>query len=86
MNFSVDVYEQSADKYCVKLTARVSAIESKIGKALGLLSEVLTTSRLDSEREITDILRQRRTGMFQQIVNNGHVSALGRAASPRPLL
>ena len=81
MNFSVDVYEQSADKYCVKLTARVSAIESKIGKALGLLSEVLTTSRLDSEREITDILRQRRTGMFQQIVNNGHVSALGRAAS-----
>lgn len=81
MNFSVDVYEQSADKYCAKLTARVSAIESKIDRALELLAEVLTTSRLDSEREITDILRQRRTGMLQQLVNNGHVSALGRAAS-----
>ena len=34
MNFSVDVYEQSADKYCAKLTARVSAIESKIDRAL----------------------------------------------------
>ena len=81
MNFAVDVYERSADRYCAKLTARVSAIESKIDRALELLAEVLTTSRLDSEREITDILRQRRTGMLQQLINNGHVSALGRAAS-----
>lgn len=81
MSFSVDVYEQNTEKYSTKLTARVSAIEGNLGKALGLLAEVLTSSRLDSEREITDILRQRRTGMMQQLVNNGHVSALGRAAS-----
>ena len=81
LSFSVDVYERSAERYCAKLTARVSALESSMGKALGLLSEVLTGSRLNSEREITDILRQRRTAMQQQLVNNGHASAMGRAAS-----
>ena len=80
LSFSVDVYERSAERYCAKLTARVSALESSMGKALGLLSEVLTGSRLNSEREITDILRQRRTAMQQQLVNNGHASAMGRAA------
>lgn len=81
MSFSVDVYERSAEEYCAKFTARVSAIESKIGKALELLGEVLTASRLDSEKEVTDILRQRRTSMMQQLMNNGHVSAIGRVSS-----
>lgn len=81
MSFSVDVYERSAEEYCAKLTARVSALEGKLGKALELLGEVLASSRLDSEKEVTDILRQRRTGMMQKLMNNGHVSALGRAAS-----
>ena len=81
MSFSVDVYERSAEEYCAKLTARVSALEGKLGKALELLGEALASSRLDSEKEVTDILRQRRTGMMQKLMNNGHVSALGRAAS-----
>lgn len=81
MSFSVDVYDNSAESYRAKLTARVSALEGSIGKALGLLAEVLTSSRLDSEREITDILRQRRTGMMQQLMNNGHASAIGRAGA-----
>ncbi len=81
MSFSVDVYERTTGEYAAKLTARVSALESKIDKALSLLGEVLTESKLGNEREITDILRQRRTGMLQQLVNNGHVSALGRVAS-----
>ena len=42
---------------------------------------MLTGSRLDSEKEVTDILRQQRTGMMQQLMNNGHVSAIGRAGS-----
>ena len=41
LSFSVDVYERSAERYCAKLTARVSALESSMGKALGLLSEGL---------------------------------------------
>ena len=77
----MDVYERNAEEYCAKFTARVSAIESKIGKALELLGEVLTASRLDSEKEVTDILRQRRTSMMQQLMNNGHVSAIGRVSS-----
>ena len=81
MSFSVDVYDNSADSYRAKLTARVSALESGIGEALGLLAEVLRSSRLDSEKEVTDILRQKRTGMMQQLMNNGHVSAIGRAGS-----
>ena len=81
MSFSVDVYDNSAESYRAKLTARVSALESGIGKALGLLAEVLRSSRLDSEKEVTDILRQKRTGMMQQLMNNGHVSAIGRAGS-----
>ncbi|MFR5783168.1 MAG: hypothetical protein ACLUEK_15800, partial [Oscillospiraceae bacterium] len=81
MSFSVDVYDNSAESYRAKLTARVSALESSIGKALGLLAEVLTGSRLDSEKEVTDILRQKRTGMMQQLMNNGYVSAIGRAGS-----
>ena len=81
MSFGLNVYEQNTEKYSAKLTARVSAIEGNIDKALGLLAEILTSSRLDSEKEITDILRQRRTSMMQQLMNNGHVSALGRAAS-----
>lgn len=35
MSFSVDVYDNSAESYRAKLTARVSALESSIGKALG---------------------------------------------------
>ena len=81
MSFDVNVYEVSASKYRAEFTARVSAIESKLDKALGLLGEILTSSRLDSEREITEILRQRRTGMMQQLINNGHSASIGRAAS-----
>lgn len=81
LSFSVNVYERGSRDYCAKLTARVSALESSMDKALGLLSDILTGSRLDSKKEITDILRQRRTAMQQQLVNNGHASAIGRAAS-----
>ena len=44
MSFDVNVYEVSASKYRAEFTARVSAIESKLNKALGLLGEILTSS------------------------------------------
>ncbi|MBU3806448.1 MAG: insulinase family protein [Candidatus Fournierella pullistercoris] len=54
-------------------------LEEKLPQGLALMQEIVAHSKLDNPERMQEILRQNRTGLFQQLVMSGHQAAIGRA-------
>ncbi len=64
-------------KFCLSF----SALEEKLGDALALAAEILTNTCFTDEKDVHDILRQKKMGMLQQITMGGHIAALNRVSA-----
>lgn len=63
------------------LNVSVSLLEHRKAQARDLVSEVLRTSRFDDTRAVCNLLRQRRLGLEQAMVDSGHAYAARRCAA-----
>lgn len=68
----------SANNYDVKLRVSFSALETKLEDATKLVCEILSETKLDNETSVVEILRQEKTGLFNDILMSGNAAALRR--------
>ena len=70
-----------AGKYSLKLTAHMSALDSRLDEAAELLRDILTSTSFENEDEAHEILRQNKTTLFMTLCSAGHSTALGRVSA-----
>ena len=79
LSFYVSVYDKvGSDEYNVKFCTSFSSLEQNADKALDLVLEILTQSKISDEGSVLDILRQAKMNKFQQIVMSGNGAAVRR--------
>lgn len=82
LGFRVMPYRKEAGGFGVNFCASFSALDQNLDKALDLVVEILTRTRLeDQEDMVRDLLRQAKIQQFQSIVMSGHTVARERACA-----
>ncbi len=82
LGFQVMPYRKEAGDFGVNFCAGFSALDQNLDKALDLVTEILTQTRLEGQEDmVRDLLRQAKLQQFQSIVMGGHVVARERAAA-----
>ena len=61
-----------------KFTAGFSALEKDVGRALELVTEILTETDFTASAEIAELIPQRRQQLFERIITAGHIVGVGR--------
>lgn len=64
-----------------KLCVSFSALDEKLEDALDLVTEILTETCFEEEKEAHDILRQSKMQMMQQMTMGGHVASMNRVSA-----
>ncbi|MDO4501579.1 MAG: insulinase family protein [Coriobacteriia bacterium] len=80
---TVEVHRRKDDREhpLPTLTVSASALESKVEHLASLSQEVLRTTKFDDVAKIRSILAQKKAGMDQTLLNNGHSIAADRVTS-----
>ena len=73
---------EPAGAYRCKFTAGFSALEKDVGRALELVTEILTETDFSASEEIAELIPQRRQQLFERIITAGHIIGIGRVLSP----
>ncbi len=80
IRFSVEAYSLmgSPERCRSFLCASCSVLDGKLESALELLSELLTRTKLQDPKRVSEFLAQRRAVLAEQLVMNGHLTSLSR--------
>ena len=85
INFGFNIFDdlktQGASEYKVYFTARAKALYGKIGTAMDLLREIITTSEFSDEKRIYEIIASMKASMQMSMQSAGHSTAVGRATA-----
>ena len=82
VGFQVMPYRKEAGGFGVKFRASFSALDQNLDKALALILEILTETKLEGQEDmVRDLLRQAKLQRFQSIVMSGHAVAKERAGA-----
>lgn len=71
----------NAKEGTIKFVASVSALDRYVNDAIGLVKEILTTTKFDDKNAIIDIIKQSKIARYQSIVNSGSMIAMKRAGA-----
>ena len=83
LSFRMEAYASMDTPECcsVKLCAAFSALDQNMPEAIALVSEILTSSRMDDEGAIHKLMRQKKSSLSNSIIMAGHQIALIRLES-----
>ncbi len=67
--------------YVVQFIVNAKMLHEKIDKGMELVDEILFTSKLDDKKRLKEIIAETRSGLKNDLVSSGHITAAGRAMS-----
>ena len=71
----------SDNSYCVHFIVNAKMLHDKVDKGMELVDEILFTSKLDDKKRLKEIIAETRSGLKNELVSAGHITAAGRAVS-----
>lgn len=83
LSFDIRSYSdpKNTDNMKIKFCVNLSALDRNVTDALGLVKEILTSTKFDNNTAVLDLVRQDRTDLYQSIVSSGSKYAIRRAQS-----
>lgn len=67
--------------YVVQFIVNAKMLHENIDKGMELVDEILFTSKLDDKKRLKEIIAETRSGLKNDLVSSGHITAAGRAMS-----
>lgn len=72
---------EDPDRYTLTLEVKTKVLYENLGRALGLIGEILMTSDFTDTKRLWEILAEGKSRMQAQMISGGHTVAVGRAMS-----
>ncbi len=82
IGFSTSVANSNKKEgYIVQFMVNAKMLHTKVDKGMELVDEILFTSKLDDKKRLREIIAETRSGLKNDLVASGHITAAGRAMS-----
>lgn len=82
IDFNVEVYEEIDNKSCHPMfIVQSKALSHKLDNLCGLLNEIINTSKFESKKRLREIIRETRSEMEVELIDDGHVVSAKRLCS-----